>query len=109
MSGKPYEFVFDERLGVLRPLLHVDYESMTESQQQDFELGCQEVLAAIPEKIRDWETEYLHRFEQLQTAEDDRDFVRLSEELNRISSILSDLNLLYLHIEGNYLGANVTA
>jgi hypothetical protein len=109
MTKALYEFRFDERLGVVRPWLHVDYEDLPPEKQHEFELRCQEVLARIPEKIKEWEQVYMNRFEALQKAEDEKAFFMINEELNDISSILCDLNLLYLHIEGTWLGANVTA
>lgn len=102
-----FRFLFDERLQVNRPYLLCDYEEMPEEVQDDFELRCQQVSAEIPEKIEALEREYMHLFDQLQeTAEDDR-FDQLMDQMNDLSSKIFDLNLLYVGIEGKYLGANV--
>ncbi|WP_091567465.1 hypothetical protein [Melghirimyces thermohalophilus] len=107
--GQPFSFFFDERLEVTRPLLHVEYESMPTEVRHQFELKCQQICATIPEKLKEWERRYLERFEALNQAEDEAEFDRLWEEMDRISSRIADLNLLYLHIEGKNLGANVFA
>ncbi|WP_141201759.1 hypothetical protein [Paludifilum halophilum] len=104
-----YEFPWDERLQVHRPLLHVEYEEMPPEVQHTFELKCQEVCAQIPPQIKVFEQRYMDRFEALNQAREDEDFFGLMEEMNELSSCISDLNILFLHIEGHFIGASVHA
>lgn len=109
MTTPAYEFRFDERLGIHRPLLHVEYEELPEEVRQEFELKCQEICARIPEQIKRLEQEYLERYEALKEAEDDKSFYRLTDEMNEISKNICDLNILFLYIEGTYLASGVHA
>ncbi|SEM67240.1 hypothetical protein [Lihuaxuella thermophila] len=109
MMTPAYEIRFDERLGIDRPLLHVEYEELPEELRQEFELKCQEVCARIPERIKCLEQEYLDRYEALKEAEDDETFYRLTDEMNDLSKTICDLNILFLYIEGTFLASSVHA
>lgn len=103
----PFSFEYDERLGVYLPHLEVEYDQMSEEQQYEFELKCQEICSKIPERIRELEQEYMIIYEALKEAEDEDEFLRYNDKMNELSKAISDLNLLYLQIEGTYLGAHV--
>ncbi|MBD1373168.1 hypothetical protein IC620_12460 [Hazenella sp. IB182357] len=103
-----YEIYFDDRLGMNRPRLLVDYDSLSAEQQQEFELKCQEICSYIPERIKAFESRYMSYYEQLKEA-DDETFFLYNEEMNQISEIICDLNLLYLYIEGNFLNSTALA
>ncbi|MFC4077169.1 hypothetical protein [Salinithrix halophila] len=107
MAIPSYERVHDERLRVDRPVLYVEYESLSEGEQQEFELLCQEICAQIPPRIKAFEEIYMDRFEALHQAENDEAFYHLLEEMNDISSRIADLNVLFLHIEGNFIAASI--
>lgn len=107
MRRIPYQFHYDPLLQVDRPYLLISYEKMTVDEQEDFEVRCQEVCAYIPERIRQFEGKYMYYFDQLAHVESDNDFERITNNMNEISSCISDLNLLYLYIEGSFLGASV--
>lgn len=109
MSGQWFAFPFDERLGIHRPRLFVDYEELSRDNRHRFELGCQEVCAEIPERIRLLEERYMNLFEALNEMATEAEWERLMDEMNDLSSCIADLNVLYLHIEGTYIGANVQA
>ncbi|MBA4492726.1 hypothetical protein ACFO25_09475 [Paenactinomyces guangxiensis] len=103
MTTAAYEIRFDERLGIDRPVLHVDYETLSDEVQQEFEMKCQQICARIPERIKRFEREYMERFEALKEAEDDEIFFNLTDEMNEISKIICDLNILFLYIEGTFI------
>lgn len=103
----PFSIEFDERLGVYLPQLEVEYEQMSKEHQHEFELQCQQICSQIPERIRVLEQEYMKIYEALKEAEDDAEFMRYNDQMNELSRTICDLNLLYLHIEGSYLGAHV--
>lgn len=105
----PFELIYDERLRIQRPLLHVEYESLTPMLQSEFELLCQQVCAQIPEEIKRFEVEYLQVFDQLKDVDDEQQFLMLNEKMNDISSRICDLNLLFLHIEGTFIAYSVHA
>jgi hypothetical protein len=107
MTEPPFSFVFDPRLGLKRPRLNREYEALTLEQQEAFELGCLQICAEIPEQIRQFEQQYMYYFAQLTEVDDESFFDQLNAKMNDISSRINDLNLLYLTIEGTYLGANV--
>jgi hypothetical protein len=109
MDTCPFEFCYDNRLGVLLPLLHVEYEEMPKALQDEFEYKCQEICSQIPEQIKQLERAYMEKYEALQEIDDEEHFLQLNDELNDLSKRICDLNLLYLHIEGTYLAANVHA
>ncbi|PTM60060.1 hypothetical protein [Desmospora activa] len=109
MTTPCFAFPFDERLGVRRPRLFVAYEELSREYLHRFELGCQEVCSDIPERIRLFERRYMHLFEALNGIEREAEMDRILEEMNDLSSRIADLNVLYLHIEGTYIGANVHA
>lgn len=107
MNTPPFSFVFDPRLGLKRPRLNVEYEALSKEQQETFELGCLQICAEIPEQIRQFEQQYMNYYTQLTNVEDESVFDQLNAKMNDLSSRINDLNLLYLTIEGTYLGANV--
>ena len=100
---------FDERLQVDRPFLNVDYEQLTEEERSQFELMCQEICAHIPEKIKEFEKKYMEKFEALKEAEEEEQFLAITDEMNELSSIICDLNLLFLYIEGTYIAKSFHA
>lgn len=107
MNKAPFSFVFDPRLGLKRPCLYIEYEELTSEQQEAFELGCLQICAEIPEQIRQLERQYMIYYAQLADVADESVFDELNAKMNDLSSRINDLNLLYLTIEGTYLGANV--
>lgn len=106
--AKPaFEFRYDEEIDLMRPVLHVDYESLNPEERQEFEWRLQQVSAQIPDRIQQFEQDYMHLYETLKATEDDEAFFRINEEMNKVSKKISELNLLYLQIEGTHLHANV--
>jgi hypothetical protein len=103
-----YTLKQDERLGIPKPVLFVEYEKLSEEEQARFELMCQTVCAKIPEAIKVFERRYMDYFERLDQV-DDTAFYEIMGEMNEISSCICDLNLLYLWIEGNFLSTSVHA
>jgi hypothetical protein len=106
MEQRWFELRYDPRLKLKRPYLYVEYEDLPVSVQEEFEFACQRVCAQIPDRIKEFEQKYLQIYEALKEAKDE-EFFLLMDQLNEISSIICDLNLLYLHIEGTYLSGSV--
>lgn len=110
MSGHQlYELYYDPRLKIERPLLHVDYEELSEAERAEFEVMCQRVCSRIPVQIQSFEKAYMERFETLEQTEEDDAFYAMLNEMNEISSCISDLNVLFLHIEGRFLASRAHA
>ncbi len=107
MAKPAFEFRYDEEINLMRPVLHVDYESLNLEERQEFDWGLQQISAQIPDRIQQFEQEYMNLYETLKSTEDDASFFRINEEMNKVSKKISELNLLYLHIEGTHLHANV--
>lgn len=108
-TNPPYEMYYDERLQIHRPILHVDYNELEKPLQAEFELLCQQVCANIPEQIKRFEEVYLQTFESLKEIEDEDQFLAINEQMNDLSSRISDLNILFLHIEGSFIAYSVHA
>lgn len=105
MSNRWYELIYDERLGIERPVLHVTYDQLTLEQQDEFEMVCQRVCAQIPPKIKLLEQAYMDCYERLKQTDGDEAFYEAMEKLNDISSRICDLNVLFLQIEGSFLAS----
>lgn len=105
VKRRPFELQYDARLNIERPLLHVAYEELTEEEREEFEVLCQKVCSRIPVQIQNFEREYMKRFAELEQMEEDSQFYVLLDEMNEISSCISDLNVLFLHIEGRFLAS----
>ncbi|WP_054949284.1 hypothetical protein [Numidum massiliense] len=109
MREAPYAWQFDARLDLERPVLHVPDDELTEADRQAFAAMCQQVCAKIPERIKTLEQEYMERFTRLEDVEQDAEFHELLDEMNEISGCISELNVLYLQLEGKYLTSYVHA
>ena len=109
MVAVPYEFRYDQRLQISKPHLYVTYEELSEEQREEYELLCQRACSGIPDQIHSLEEAYMACFEQLTTVEDDDQFHTLLDEMNELSSRISDLNVLYLQLEGHFLNERVHA
>ena len=66
---------------------------------------CQQVCSRIPIQIQAFEDAYMKRFAELEQVEEDDTFYVLLNEMNELSSCISDLNVLFLHIEGRFLAS----
>lgn len=106
MTGKRYEWRYDSRLQIERPHLRVDLEDLTMEEREEFEVMCQQACSQIPVRIQSLEKEYMEKFKVLERMEEDDDFFTLLNEMNEISSRISDLNVLFLHIEGRFLASH---
>lgn len=107
MAERPYEFRYDARLGIDRPVLHVAYERLSKAEREAFEYKCQQVCSRIPLRIQALERTYMTRYAELEHAEADTDYFAILNEMNDISSRISELNVLFLHIEGRFLASDV--
>lgn len=105
MSDQPYELCYDTRLQIERPYLHVRIDELSEVEREAFEVVCQQVCSRIPVQIQVFEKKYMERFTALESAEEDDMFFDLLQEMNEISSCISDLNVLFLQIEGRFLAS----
>lgn len=108
MMTKPaFELRYDQELELMRPVLHVDYESLSPEKKQEFEWACQQVCAKIPDRLQQLEQAYMELYEKLKDTEDEELFFKTNEEMNELFKKISEINLLYLQIEGTYLHSNV--
>ncbi|MFS8512646.1 MAG: hypothetical protein LOD87_02850 [Planifilum fulgidum] len=107
MADPTYEWRFDPRLNIDRLILHVDPDRLTQEEKTELALRYQEMAAQIPAQVKAFERRYMACYEELKQAEDDESFYSLIDEMNDLSSRISDLNILYLEIEGRYLAGKV--
>jgi len=107
MSDPTYEWRFDPRLNIHRLILRVDSDRLAPKERAELALRYQEMAAQIPAQVRAFEQRYMACYEALKQAEDDESFYSLIDEMNDLSSRISDLNVLYLEIEGRYLAGKI--
>ena len=107
MTKPAFELCYDEELGLMRPVLHVEYESLSPEKRQEFEWACQQVCAEIPDRLHQFEQSYMELYEKLKDTEDEELFYKTNEKMNELSKKISEINLLYLQIEGTYLQGDV--
>lgn len=107
MAGSTYEWLFDSRLNIRRLILRVDPDQLTPGEKAELAIRYQEMAAQIPVQIKVFERRYMACYEELKQAEDDESFYSLVEEMNDLSSRISDLNILYVQIEGRHLAEKV--
>ena len=108
MADSTYEWRFDPRLNIRRLILRVDPDRLTPGERAELAVRYQEMAAQIPAQVKAFEKRYMACYEELKQAEDDESFYALIDEMNDLSSRISDLNILYLEIEGRYLAGKFT-
>jgi hypothetical protein len=107
MADSIYEWRFDPRLNIRRLVLRADPDRLTDAERAELAARYQEMAAQIPAQVKAFEKRYMACYEELKQAEDDATFYSLIDEMNDLSSRISDLNILYLEIEGRYLAEKV--
>lgn len=103
--SRTYEFIYDEELGIEKPILYVPMEQLSEEDQSSLYHKMEQISGQIPERIRELERKYetlYARFSEEDHIQDDRFYSRM-EEMNEISRKIGELNILYLQMQGKYL------
>lgn len=96
-----YEFIYDTRIEVDKPVIHVPVEEWSTEDFSNFMDESQRITSKIPAKILEIDKRYMEKYEELQIRPDF--FFEIMDELNEMSGKISELNVLYLQLEGKFL------
>lgn len=96
-----YTFEYNKKLEIEIPIILEKEDKWTKKEKEDFLRKIQQISSKIPEKIKKLEERYMELYEKLEQNEE-KYFSNL-EELNQISYDISELNVLFLRIEGRFL------
>ncbi|RKD25086.1 hypothetical protein BEP19_04500 [Ammoniphilus oxalaticus] len=96
-----FKFEYNEKIELEKPLILVPMERWNQREIDEYYGKARKISAQIPSRIRQLDEQYMEKYESLQLNPDD--FFEIMEELNGISSKISELNALYLKIEGKHL------
>lgn len=94
---------FDQELGIEVPVLYVPFDQLSEGEKEEFHAKMEEISGKIPGRIRELEQEYKEMYDHLSLENSDQIFFDGMERLNQISRSISELNILYLQMQGRYL------
>lgn len=96
-----FNFVYDDRTELEVPVIYVPMEYWEPQEKAEFYDRAQSITSKIPAKILELDKRYMTKYEELQENPDD--FFTIMDELNDLSGKISELNVLYLRIEGHFL------
>lgn len=92
-QGQGYEFVYNDRLGIHLPVLHLDWIEYSKAEQEAMIEQWERIKSRIPDRVHELEA-VINQLQLEASQEDDWDRVcSLYEELYRIASIINDLNI----------------
>ncbi|RXT04133.1 hypothetical protein [Ammoniphilus sp. CFH 90114] len=98
-----YTFIFDDRIELDMPVIYVPVEQWDQEETAAFFEKTQGITSQIPAKIQEFDKRYMQKYEELQHRPES--FFEIMDELNELSGKISELNVLYLRIEGTFLHA----
>lgn len=88
-------FIFDQRLGISIPNLHVEWESLSINEQETIIQKWDVIRESIPDRIIELESKIRERQYQLDIEDDFIKSCNLNSEISELASIINDLNLWY--------------
>ncbi|MBE3555350.1 MAG: hypothetical protein IMW85_10285 [Thermicanus sp.] len=94
---------YDQELGIEIPHLHVPFDQLDQREREELYVKMEEISGKIPERIRQLEHEYKEMYDRVSRENSDQTFFDGMERLNQISRLISELNILYLQMQGRYL------
>lgn len=98
-----FNFIYDDRIELEMPVIYVPLEQWNPEETAEFFDKTQGISSKIPAKIHEFDKRYMKKYEELQHQPEM--FFEIMEELNDLSGKISELNVLYLRIEGTFLHA----
>lgn len=98
-----FNFIYDPRIELDMPVIHIPMEAWEAAEIAEFYEKTQAITSKIPAKILEFDKLYMRKYEELQVRPDD--FFEIMDDLNELSGKISELNVLYLRIEGTFLHA----
>lgn len=96
-----FNFIYDDRIEMDMPVIYVPIEQWNPEDKVEFFDRTQGISSKIPSKIQEFDKRYMKKYDELQYHPEM--FFEIMEELNDLSGKISELNVLYLRIEGKFL------
>lgn len=90
-----YDFVMDDRLGILLPSLQLEWEEYTDSERADILLRWEEIRGTIPDRVKQLENIIIEKQEQLNVEENFQISCALNSEIAELASVINDLHLWF--------------
>lgn len=103
--SKLYEFVYDEEIGIEKPILYVPFDELSDEARTSLYHKMEQISGQIPERIRELEALYseMYRTYTDQSPASDELFYDNMEHINAISRKIGELNIWYLRMQGRHL------
>ncbi len=103
--NKGFEFVYDDEIGIEKPILHVPLEKLSKEEQSSLHHKMEQISGQIPERIRELERTYEEMYKKYtdQDPKNDQQFYENMEQINAISRRIGELNIWYLRMQGKHL------
>lgn len=90
-----YEFIYNERLRIYLPELHLYWEQYSEQERADILMEWEQIRGRIPDRIKDFESIIIKKQEQLNKEEDFIASCDLNFQISELASCINDLHLWY--------------
>jgi len=90
-----FEFVYDERLGIELPLLHEEWEELTEAEQAELLHDWERVRGRIPDRIQQLERVIVEKQNRLNEEDDFPLSCLLNTQIAELASCITDLHLWF--------------
>ncbi|PYI56415.1 hypothetical protein [Paenibacillus flagellatus] len=102
-----YEFTYDERLGIELPVLHVEWDALTEAEQSRLLHDWERIRGRIPDRIMQLERSIVDKQNRLNGEDDFPASCRLNTEIAELASCITDLHLWFradqdVSVKGHY-------
>lgn len=90
-----YEFVYDERLGIELPVLHEQWEMLSEQERSELLHEWERIRGRIPNRIFELERMIIEKQARLNTEENFPLSCILNTEISELASCITDLHLWF--------------
>lgn len=90
-----FEFIHDERLGIPLPVLHEDWEALTERERSELLHDWEQIRGRIPDRIFQLERSIIEKQNRLNAEDDFPASCRLNTEISELASCINDLHLWF--------------
>ncbi len=90
-----YQFIYNERLGIPLPELHIDWEDYSTDEQSSILLEWEEIRSAIPDRIIQLEEQINQKQSQLSEEDNFVTACQLVNDIHDLASVINDLNIWF--------------
>jgi hypothetical protein len=100
---QPFEFVYNEEIGIEIPVLHVPFDQLSKEQLDELYHKMEQISGQIPERIRELERKYREMYDKFTESDGDKNFYEGMGKINELSRKIGELNIWYLRMQGRHL------